>query len=222
MMVFVVYAFTFAIYSRRRAPRARSTTPPSRSSTRTGRRSPRSSSTPSIRRASSPRDPGGEAQAEMDRGRFMFVVAIPPRFERDLRAGRNPEIQVNIDATAMQQAGIGAGYIKDIINDRDPSFSGAPRTAAGTGHSGHPQAVQPERRLVVVQERGRHHQPDHAADGRPDRGRGDPRARARHPGAPARDAADRVRDRDGEGVGEQPRDPRGDRGFAPLRRTRWR
>ena len=54
----------------------------------------------------------------MDRGSFMFVVVIPPRFEHDLRAGRNPAIQVNIDATAMQQAGIGAGYIKNIINDR--------------------------------------------------------------------------------------------------------
>jgi len=47
---------------------------------------------------------------------------IPPRFERDLRAGRNPTIQVNVDATAMQQAGIGAGYIKNIINDRVASF----------------------------------------------------------------------------------------------------
>jgi ABC-2 type transport system permease protein len=58
----------------------------------------------------------------MDQGRFMFTVAIPPRFERDLRAGRNPTIQVNIDATAMQQAGIGAGYIRAIITDRISSF----------------------------------------------------------------------------------------------------
>jgi ABC-2 type transport system permease protein len=63
-----------------------------------------------------------DVQADMDRGRFMFVVAIPPRFEHDLRAGRNPAIQVNIDATAMQQAGIGAGYIRNIINDRVSSF----------------------------------------------------------------------------------------------------
>ncbi|GMU00968.1 ABC transporter permease [Corallococcus caeni] len=61
-------------------------------------------------------------QGDMDRGRFMFVVVIPPRFEHDLRAGRNPDIQVNIDATAMQQAGIGSGYIKNIINDRIASF----------------------------------------------------------------------------------------------------
>ena len=63
-----------------------------------------------------------EVQGEMDRGRFMFVVVIPPRFEHDLRASRNPDLQVNIDATAMQQAGIGAGYIKAIINDRITSF----------------------------------------------------------------------------------------------------
>lgn len=58
----------------------------------------------------------------MDRGRFMFAVVIPPRFESDLRAGRQPDLQVNIDATAMQQAGIGAGYIRNIINDRIASF----------------------------------------------------------------------------------------------------
>jgi ABC-2 type transport system permease protein len=64
----------------------------------------------------------GEVQPEMDRGKLMFVVVIPPRFEHDLRAGRNPAIQVNIDATAMQQAGIGAGYIRNIISDRVSSF----------------------------------------------------------------------------------------------------
>jgi ABC-2 type transport system permease protein len=61
-------------------------------------------------------------QDAMDQGRYMFVVALPPRFERDLRAGRNPTVQVNIDATAMQQAGIGAGYIKSIISDRVATF----------------------------------------------------------------------------------------------------
>jgi ABC-2 type transport system permease protein len=59
-----------------------------------------------------------EVQDAMDKGLYMFVVVLPPRFELDLRAGRNPAIQVNIDATAMQQAGVGAGYIKSIIRDR--------------------------------------------------------------------------------------------------------
>jgi ABC-2 type transport system permease protein len=62
------------------------------------------------------------AQAEMDKGNLMFVVAIPPQFEKNLRAGRNPVIQVNIDATAMQQAGIGAGYIRNIVQDRIDSY----------------------------------------------------------------------------------------------------
>ena len=63
-----------------------------------------------------------EVEQAMDEGRFMFVVTIPPGFERDLRAGRHPEIQLSIDATAMQQAGIGSGYIKNIVNDRIASF----------------------------------------------------------------------------------------------------
>jgi ABC-2 type transport system permease protein len=63
-----------------------------------------------------------EVEEAMDRGRFMFVVSIPPQFEHDLRAGRHPDIQVNIDATAMQQAGIGNGYIKSIVNQRVGAF----------------------------------------------------------------------------------------------------
>jgi ABC-2 type transport system permease protein len=55
-------------------------------------------------------DPG------LDAGIYTFVVDIPPDFERDLIAGKQPEIQVNIDATRMTQAGIGAGYIQNIIN----------------------------------------------------------------------------------------------------------
>lgn len=65
---------------------------------------------------------GREVEDAMDRGRFMFVVVIPPQFENDLRAGRNPDVQLSIDATAMQQAGIGSSYIKNILNDRVANF----------------------------------------------------------------------------------------------------
>jgi len=64
----------------------------------------------------------GEVEDAMDKSVYMFVVAIPPQFERDLRNGRNPAVQVNIDATAMQQAGIGAGYIRNIVTDRVSTF----------------------------------------------------------------------------------------------------
>ncbi|KUJ81053.1 ABC transporter permease [Ruegeria profundi] len=58
----------------------------------------------------------GTGPEHMDAGRFIFVVAIPPGFEKDLRARRQPEIQVLIDATAMEQAGIGASYITNILS----------------------------------------------------------------------------------------------------------
>jgi ABC-2 type transport system permease protein len=64
----------------------------------------------------------GEATAAMDSGRYMFIVAIPTRFESDLRRGRPTQIQVNVDATAMQQANIGSGYINNILSDRINSF----------------------------------------------------------------------------------------------------
>ncbi len=52
----------------------------------------------------------------MDRGRYTFVIDIPPNFERDLKHGRRPTIQLNVDATAMAQAGLGAAYIPQILS----------------------------------------------------------------------------------------------------------
>ena len=53
----------------------------------------------------------------MDEGRFIFVLDIPPGFERDALAGRAPLVQLNVDATAMSQAGAGAGYLQRIVAD---------------------------------------------------------------------------------------------------------
>ena len=57
----------------------------------------------------------GQVDPLMDRGRQTFVLDIPPRFEADVLAGRSPVLQLNIDATAMAQAGIGAGFIERIV-----------------------------------------------------------------------------------------------------------
>src|SRR6516225_2117469 len=43
----------------------------------------------------------------MDTARYTFIINIPPNFERDVVAGREPALQVNVDATAMVQAGLG-------------------------------------------------------------------------------------------------------------------
>ncbi len=63
-----------------------------------------------------------QIDAAMDDGLYMFVVVVPPRFESNLRAGRRPELQVNIDATAMQQASIGGNYIRNILFDEVSSY----------------------------------------------------------------------------------------------------
>lgn len=58
----------------------------------------------------------------MDRGEYVFVVEIPPNFEKDILAGRKPGVQINIDATAMSQAGNGAVYLQNIISRELRSF----------------------------------------------------------------------------------------------------
>jgi len=58
----------------------------------------------------------------MNSGRFTFVVDIPPDFERYVLAGRKPALQINVDATAMVQAGLGSGYAQQIITTEIADF----------------------------------------------------------------------------------------------------
>lgn len=51
----------------------------------------------------------------MDRGDFTFTLHIPSNFQRDVLAGRTPEIQLNVDATRMSQAFTGNGYIQQVV-----------------------------------------------------------------------------------------------------------
>jgi len=71
--------------------------------------------------------PSEEIQADeidpgMNRGRFTFVIDIPPGFEADVLRGRAPAVQINVDATAMSQAGVGAGYLSEILVDEVTGF----------------------------------------------------------------------------------------------------
>ncbi|EHJ7898712.1 ABC-2 transporter permease [Escherichia coli] len=63
-----------------------------------------------------------EMDAGLDAGRYTFAINIPPNFQRDVLAGRQPDIQVNVDATRMSQAFTGNGYIQNIINGEVNSF----------------------------------------------------------------------------------------------------
>jgi ABC-2 type transport system permease protein len=58
----------------------------------------------------------------MNVGKYTFVVDIPPNLERDVVAAHHTAIQVNVDATTMVQAGLGAGYIQRIITSEVADF----------------------------------------------------------------------------------------------------
>ena len=58
----------------------------------------------------------------MNTGRFTFIIDIPPNFQRDALAARQPSIQVNVDATAMVQAGLGSRYTEQIITTEINDF----------------------------------------------------------------------------------------------------
>jgi ABC-2 type transport system permease protein len=58
----------------------------------------------------------------MNTGQFTFILDIPPHFQRDVIARRHPTVQLNVDATAMVQAGLGAGYSQQIITTEVNDF----------------------------------------------------------------------------------------------------
>ncbi len=63
-----------------------------------------------------------EMDARMDAGLDTFALDIPPHFQRDLLAGKQPALQLNVDATRMSQAFTGAGYIQSIITSEINEF----------------------------------------------------------------------------------------------------
>jgi ABC-2 type transport system permease protein len=58
----------------------------------------------------------------MNTGKFTFIIDIPPNFQRDVLAGRQPAVQVAVDATAMVQAGLGSRYTQQIITTEVNDF----------------------------------------------------------------------------------------------------
>ena len=76
----------------------------------------------------------------MDKGDYVFVLDIPPNIEADVLAGRAPQIQVLADATAMTLAGMGSGYINQIVQQEVAAFT----------HSGSLEAALPIKPVVSV------------------------------------------------------------------------
>lgn len=59
----------------------------------------------------------------IDESRYTFVVVIPPRFEEEIRRGLKPELQLNVDATAVVQAATGSGYIQEMLMQKLEEFA---------------------------------------------------------------------------------------------------
>ena len=66
-----------------------------------------------------------DIDAKMDKGELLFVVEIPPNFQANVLAQRRTEIQINVDATAVAQAGNGANYLKTAISNEVQNFINA-------------------------------------------------------------------------------------------------
>jgi hypothetical protein len=152
------------------------------------------------------------AASEVDRGldiaRYTFVIVIPPNFERDVLAGRYPAVQVDIDATAMVQAGL-------QLRSADPfdrnqqfcfthrgrfSFSRA-RDRGVAGDARRARGLQSKCDDRMVHEHHGHHQQRHHAGDHSGRRRRHSRARTWHHGPSSRHARDAIRDRHVEGLG---------------------
>ena len=58
----------------------------------------------------------------MDAGRYPFVLDVPPRFEADVLSRHDPTLQLNVDATAMTQAAVGGGYVSSIVQQETTSY----------------------------------------------------------------------------------------------------
>ena len=63
-----------------------------------------------------------DIDTKLNKGELLFVVEIPPNFQADIRAQHKTSLQINVDATAVAQAGNGANYLKSAISNEIQSF----------------------------------------------------------------------------------------------------
>ncbi|MEO0750399.1 MAG: ABC transporter permease [Pseudomonadota bacterium] len=66
--------------------------------------------------------PASDIDRVMNNGDYVFVLSFPPRFKADVLAGLQPSLQLNVDATAMVQAGNGSVFLQQIITAEITKF----------------------------------------------------------------------------------------------------
>src|SRR6056297_1770673 len=75
----------------------------------------------------------GRAHEVMDDNLYTFVIVLPRNMGARLRAGDTVTVQLNVDATDVMQATVGANYIRAILARETQHFLGetAPRSPGG-------------------------------------------------------------------------------------------
>jgi ABC-2 type transport system permease protein len=63
-----------------------------------------------------------EVDPAMNSQRVLYVIEIPPKFEADILAGRQPTVEIDVDATAAAQAFNGMTYIQNVITSYVTDF----------------------------------------------------------------------------------------------------
>ncbi len=145
----------------------------------------------------------------MNAGRYTLVLDVPPHLARDLLARRHPVLKLDVEATAMVQAGLGAAYAQQIVAGEIAGYLARGR---GTGPGRDPRVadrLQPQRRDRLVHQRHGNPQQRHHAGDHPGRRRHRARARARHPRPSAGDARRPHGDRAGQDLGQRRGHPDG-------------
>ena len=71
-----------------------------------------------------------EADDGMDAGLYTFSLDLPPNLQRDVLAGRQPTVQLNVDATRMSQAFTGSSYIQQMVQDQVGEFMTGARSSS--------------------------------------------------------------------------------------------
>src|SRR3546814_17658055 len=56
--------------------------------------------------------PYAELDKVMDSGRYTFVINVPANFQADLLAGREPALQLNVDATRSDERRVGKDWVR--------------------------------------------------------------------------------------------------------------
>lgn len=75
----------------------------------------------------------GRAHEVMDEDLYTFVIVLPRNMGAELRSGQTVTVQLNVDATDVVQATVGANYIRAILTRETREFLGDAASQPGGG-----------------------------------------------------------------------------------------